>query len=200
MAEIDAWVVCQIVRRCWLGVRFEVPGRPDDRRPVIAGHSHRNHVTFQELAEVNASVEAGRHKIDAALVRGGDIKHDVRISRANRPSCGASTIAAASRDATTRTRPASRLRSSEICSSAPRISPSAGRRLAMSCAPASVGATLRVVRASRRTPTRSSNPRVAWLSADAETPSRFAARAHASFPGREDSARSKHWHGAQLPR
>ena len=46
----------------------------------------------------------------------------------------------------------------------------------MSCSPASVGATLRVVRASRRTPSCSSRPRTAWLNADGETPSCFAAR------------------------
>ena len=52
---------------------------------------------------------------------------------------------------------------------------SAGRNSASSCSPASVGATLRVVRASSRTPTCSSSPRIAWLSADCVTPSRFAA-------------------------
>ena len=40
----------------------------------------------------------------------------------------------------------------------------------------SFGATLRVVRASNRTPSRSSNPRIAWLSADGDTPSCLAAR------------------------
>ena len=41
--------------------------------------------------------------------------------------------------------------------------------------PASVGATLRVVRVSRRRPSRSSKPRIVWLSADCETPSLAAA-------------------------
>src|SRR5439155_13054919 len=53
---------------------------------------------------------------------------------------------------------------------------SAGRSRVMSCAPASVGATLRVVRASSGTPKCSSNPLIAWLSAEVDTPSRFAAR------------------------
>src|SRR5207244_10963574 len=79
-------------------------------------------------------------------------------------------------DTTRRTRPAGRSRSPEIKSTAPRMSPSAGRRRARSCSPASVGATLRVVRASRCTPNRSSSPRIAWLSAEGDTPSRFAAR------------------------
>src|SRR5438105_4205682 len=79
-------------------------------------------------------------------------------------------------DTTRRTRPAGRSRSPVIKSSAPRMSPSAGRRRAMSCSPASVGATLRVVRASRCTPNRSSSPRIAWLSAEGVTPRRVAAR------------------------
>src|SRR5882762_3072846 len=79
-------------------------------------------------------------------------------------------------DATKRTRPAGRSRSPVIRSKAPRMSPSAGRRRPMSCSPAGVGATLRVVRASRRTPNRSSRPRIAWLSAEVDTPRRFAAR------------------------
>src|SRR2546426_6214880 len=52
----------------------------------------------------------------------------------------------------------------------------AGRSRAISCSPASVGATLRVVLASRRTPIRSSSPRIAWLRAELDTPSRLAAR------------------------
>src|SRR6266853_3301084 len=79
-------------------------------------------------------------------------------------------------DTTRRTRPAGRSRSPVIRSKAPRMSPSAGRRRPMSCSPACVGATLRVVRASRRTPKRSSSPRIAWLSAEVDTPRRFAAR------------------------
>jgi hypothetical protein len=46
----------------------------------------------------------------------------------------------------------------------------------MSCAPASVGATLRVVCANRRTPICSSSPRIARLRAEGDTPSRRAAR------------------------
>src|SRR3989449_2329001 len=97
-------------------------------------------------------------------------------SRANCPSFGASTVVPAMGDTTKRTRPAGRSRNPVITSTAPRMSPSAGRRRAMSCSPAGVGATLRVVRASRRTPNRSSNPRIAWLTAEVDTPRRFAAR------------------------
>src|SRR3989441_6081554 len=56
------------------------------------------------------------------------------------------------------------------------MSPRAGRSREISCSPASVGATLRVVLASSRTPSCSSIPRIAWLRAEVDTPSRFAAR------------------------
>src|SRR5437762_11367856 len=97
-------------------------------------------------------------------------------ARANCPSLGASTVVAAMGETTRRTGPAGRSRSPVITSTAPRKSPRAGRRRAMSCSPAGVGATLRVVRASRRTPNRSSKPRIAWLTAEVDTPRRFAAR------------------------
>src|SRR5438552_376287 len=96
-------------------------------------------------------------------------------SRANRPSFGASTIVAASGDTTKRTSPAGWSRSPDTWSRAPRMSPRAGRRREISCSPASVGATLRVVLASRRTPICSSS-RIAWLRAEVDTPSRLAAR------------------------
>src|SRR4051794_18263664 len=51
----------------------------------------------------------------------------------------------------------------------------AGRSRASSCSPDSVGATLLVVRDSRRTPMCSSSPRIAWLMADGDTPWRLAA-------------------------
>ena len=53
------------------------------------------------------------------------------------------------------------------------MSASAGRNRTSSCSPASVGATLRVVRESSRTPSVSSSPRIAWLMADGETPKPF---------------------------
>src|SRR5258708_3181924 len=56
------------------------------------------------------------------------------------------------------------------------ISPRAGRNCSSRCCPASVGATVRVVRASRRPPRRSSRARIEWLTADVLTPRRTAAR------------------------
>src|SRR5437879_6934510 len=97
-------------------------------------------------------------------------------SRANCPSFGARTVVVARGEITKRTRPAGRSRSPEIKSTASRMSPSAGRSRATSCAPASVGATLRVVRASKRTPKRPSSSRIAWDTAEGVTPRRLAAR------------------------
>jgi hypothetical protein len=48
--------------------------------------------------------------------------------------------------------------------------------VATSFSPASVGATLRVVRVSNRTPKRSSSARIVWLRAEGDTPSCAAAR------------------------
>jgi len=80
---------------------------------------------------------------------------------AKAPSFGASTIAAAKGETTRRTRPAGRSRRSARWSNTEATSPSAGRRRPSNCSPASVGATLRVVRDRSRTPMRSSRPRTA---------------------------------------
>lgn len=52
----------------------------------------------------------------------------------------------------------------------------AGANVASSRSPAAVGATLRVVRASRRKPSWPSSRFIVWLKADWVTPSRLAAR------------------------
>jgi hypothetical protein len=71
-----------------------------------------------------------------------------------------------------RTTPAGLSRSRPTSVRAPSMFSSAGRSRARSRCPASVGATVRVVRASRRTPSRSSRPRIEWLTAEVLTPSR----------------------------
>jgi len=60
----------------------------------------------------------------------------------------------------------------------------------MSCSPASVGVTLRVVRASSRTPIRSSSLRRAWLRAEAETSRRLAALVKLLFFRHHEEAES----------
>jgi len=96
--------------------------------------------------------------------------------RANSPSFGASTALEASRGTSSRTRPAGLFRRPDTRLNALLTSESAGRICARRCSPASVGATLLVVRESSRTPTRSSSPRMAWLIAEGDTPNRLAAR------------------------
>ena len=63
---------------------------------------------------------------------------------------------------------------SATASSMSRIS---GAMRPCSCAPAAVGATLRVVRFNSRTPSRASSWRMVWLSADGDSPRCSAARA-----------------------
>ena len=72
--------------------------------------------------------------------------------------------------------PAGLSRSSLSAASSASISSSRGPSVRSRRSPASVGATLRVVRVSSRRPSRSSSPRMVWLSADCETPSFAAAR------------------------
>ena len=56
------------------------------------------------------------------------------------------------------------------------MSSKAGRSVSASCSPPAVGETLRVVRVSSRTSSRSSSRFTVWLSADCDVPSRAAAR------------------------
>ena len=90
--------------------------------------------------------------------------------------------------------PAGRSRSSVSAASLASISSSAGRSVSISRSPASVGATLRVVRVSRRRPSLASSRRIAWLSADWEMPSFAAALGEALFFGDGE----EHGQAAQL--
>ena len=72
--------------------------------------------------------------------------------------------------------PAGFSRNSPSAASSASMPSKCGPMRASSRSPASVGATLRVVRVSSRTPRRSSSPAMVWLSADCDTPSPAAAR------------------------
>src|SRR5689334_19099729 len=72
--------------------------------------------------------------------------------------------------------PAGFSRSSLIDANSASISSKRGPTVRRRRSPASVGATLRVVRVRRRKPSRASSARIRWLSADWETPSCAAAR------------------------
>ena len=109
-------------------------------------------------------------------VVGGDLEHHVRVVTHELPELRTNTVLAARRGHRSRIRPTGAAAAPTICVNTSRMSDSAGRSCAINCSPASVGDTLRVVRASSRTPICSSSRRIAWLSPEVETFSRFAAR------------------------
>ena len=92
-----------------------------------------------------------------------------------RASKGASTSQAAGRGTFRRSVPAGTACNAVTSTSASATSRKAGASRAKRRFPASVGVTLRVVRWSKRTPSRSSSPRMAWLRAEADTPRSAAA-------------------------
>ena len=75
-----------------------------------------------------------------------------------------------------RTMPAGLSRSADNKASSSSISAKRGASVASRRAPASVVATLRVVRLNSRTPSRLSSADMAWLNAERDTPSCAAAR------------------------
>lgn len=69
----------EIAWRCRFGVRLEIAGRADNRRALVARHPDRDHVAFDELAEMNARVEPTGNEVQGAIVR-GDVEHDIGIA------------------------------------------------------------------------------------------------------------------------
>jgi hypothetical protein len=123
---------------------------------------------------MNTSVETLGHDVSTTII-GGYVEHNVGYLLFKVPSFGARTDNTAKRGIKRRTRPAGLFLWPAMSSSARPTSVRAGFSRATSCSPASVNATLLVVRASRRTPNSSSSVRIAWLMAEGETPRRFAA-------------------------
>jgi hypothetical protein len=70
VAEIDAAVRRQIVRRLRCGVRLEVASR-SDCGTMIARDAYHDHVAFNELAEMNAGIKTFGHEVNARLVPAG---------------------------------------------------------------------------------------------------------------------------------
>ena len=101
---------------------------------------------------------------------------DVGIAGSSLASTGHRTVFAACSEVVMRIVPAGLTRSSLSEASPTAMVSSAGPSAFSSCSPACVGATRRVVRVSRRTPSRVSSRRTVWLSADWEVPSLAAAR------------------------
>jgi hypothetical protein len=71
-------VVQQVAGVLGPGVGGEVPPRADDRRAEVLGDAHGHHVLLDELADLDAGVEAGGDEVDAAVV-GGDVENDLRV-------------------------------------------------------------------------------------------------------------------------
>ena len=110
-------------------------------------------------------------------------------SRSSGASFGTRRLSAAFSVAVMRMVPAGFSRSSLSAASSPSISSKRGPTVRSSRSPASVGATLRVVRVRSRSPSRSSSPRIVWLSADCDTPS-FAA-AFVKLPSRATATKAR---------
>jgi hypothetical protein len=126
-----------------LGTKRELARRPDDRRSMISRHANSDHVLCDELSELDAWV-ARRDKIEEDVI-GGEVEHDIRVvarelaerRRQHRSVAKTGNLLEARREG------------------------SWSARCAINRSPASVAATLRVVRASRRTPCAPPNPRIA---------------------------------------
>ena len=61
-----------------LGWEAKYCGEADDRRAEVLGHAHGHHVLLDELADLDAGVEAGGDEVDTAVV-GGDVENDVGV-------------------------------------------------------------------------------------------------------------------------
>src|SRR2546428_11656380 len=59
-------------------MRVEIAGRADDGWPQVWGHADHDHVSLDELPQMNAGVETGGDEVDAALVA-RHVQHDVGV-------------------------------------------------------------------------------------------------------------------------
>ena len=60
------------------GVLRQVLRRGDDGGALIRRDAHRDHVALDELAQLDARVEAGGHEVDAVVAH-ADVHRDVRM-------------------------------------------------------------------------------------------------------------------------
>jgi hypothetical protein len=142
---------------------------------VPGADGHRNHVGGDRLTKPDAGIEpAATVSISASLMMISTLTSGKLLRK--RVTIGSSTSCVDCRAALKRSVPAGLPRKLLRSSSASSISRNAGLIRENSRSPASVSATLRVVRLISRRSSRSSMLRSAWLSAEAETPSSVAAR------------------------
>ena len=145
-------MVDEIARMLRPAVSGEIGGRSHRELAQVRAEAHRDHVALDHLADADRRVEAAGNDIDH-LVVDGDVEHDIGIGLGeSRPG-----------SARYRSRQPSGMHGCEPCrrgargSAAPVRSPApssdtAGRTRWNRFAPASVSATLRVVRLNSRTP------------------------------------------------
>ena len=158
---------CGVVRNA---ISLEIGRRPDHGHAHFRADPHRDHVLGDLLAEAHARVVAGRDDVGQAIVD-DDLDLDVGMVRQEPPQGrlqDGDRRMLAGRDA------------DRACRLAPQLAERSQLRLDLlepgsdglqQPEPASVGATLRVVRVSSRSFSRSSRPLMVWLRADCETPS-----------------------------
>ena len=151
-------------------------GETDNCETQIFGHADCNHVPLDELTNLYTCVVFPGYQIDR-IIRRRDLQDDFRIGACEPgQALGRSTIYAAVRGMISRIRPAGRSLCFRASATDLSIRSRAGARSWRSAVPAAVGETLRVVRASSCSPNLFSRPRMEWLRADCEMPSRAAAR------------------------
>jgi hypothetical protein len=121
------------------------------------------------------------------MIVDADLHMDIRMARQEFGQGGP-------QDVVTRIVPPGSSRWFVSASSDAAMSASAGSRVASSCSPACVGATLRVVRTSSLTPSSASRRLTVWLNADCDTPSLAAARVKLrSTATARNTAKSFNW-------
>ena len=170
-AMADAGMVEQVARVLRPAARGEIGRRGGGGETLLARPDrHGDHVALQPLVVADAGVEAGGEHVDEGVL-GRDLQHDAGMLAAGSAlTSGGSTMRATTVGTLRRSVPTGLSRKLLTASSAAPTSPSAGVSRSSRRWPASVSVTLRVVRLSRRTPSRASSRRSASLSDEAETP------------------------------
>ncbi|HEV2984934.1 MAG TPA: hypothetical protein VGX46_11110 [Vicinamibacterales bacterium] len=79
VSKVNAAMCGQLVWGSRPRLWCEVARRTDDRCPLISGDADRDHVSFDELTQVDAGVETGADEIETALLGRREVEHDVRI-------------------------------------------------------------------------------------------------------------------------
>ena len=137
--------------------------------------AHRDHVLGNLLATSHAGVVTIGNNIAQPVVN-DDLDFDIGILRQKCSEFWQQDRVGSVSVAVIRTVPAGFSRNSRTAETSASISSKRGPMVCSRRSPASVGATLRVVRVSSRTPRRASSSRMVWLREDCDMPSCAAAR------------------------